>query len=329
MIPSLVVTEIRSALVEYLASTFALADDEVRDALSSFLEDQADGIFRGPYLKVATPFRSVDEGWESPLEWLPDGFTPYAHQATAFERLSANDGRKPAPTLVTTGTGSGKTECFLFPVLDHCARMRQAGQQGIKALILYPMNALASDQAGRIAERIHAEARLAGVTAGLYVGEAGRHTTMSAESIIDKRETLRAEPPDILLTNYKMLDFLLLRSDDRELWSANTPDTLKYVVLDEFHTYDGAQGTDVAMLLRRLGATLGMAAPGRPLGGAVPVATSATLGTGAGAVTELRDFAGKVFGTDFDDASVIGETRQTAEEACGITDYRLPHPRGG
>ncbi len=326
MIPSLVVTEIRSALVEYLASTFALADDGVRDALSTFLEDEADGIFRGPYLKVATPFRSVDEGWEPPIEWLPDGFTPYAHQAAAFERLSTSGGGTPSPTLVTTGTGSGKTECFLFPVLDHCARMRQAGQEGIKALILYPMNALASDQAGRIAERIHTEARLAGVTAGLYVGEAGRHTAMSAESIIDKREALRADPPDILLTNYKMLDFLLLRADDRELWSANTPDTLRYLVLDEFHTYDGAQGTDVAMLLRRLGASLGMATTDRPLGNAVPVATSATLGTGTEALTELREFAGKVFGVEFDETSVIGETRQTAEEACAPTDYRLPIP---
>ena len=57
-----------------------------------------------------------------------------------------------------------------------------------------------------------------------------------------------------------MLDFLLLRREDRELWASNGPDTMQYVVLDEFHTYDGAQGTDVAMLLRRLGATLGMAA---------------------------------------------------------------------
>ena len=78
------------------------------------------------------------------------------------------------------------------------------------------------------------------------------------DHLIDKRDTLRADPPDILLTNYKMLDFLLLRREDRNLWAANEPETLRYVVLDEFHTYDGAQGTDVAMLLRRLGRTLGM-----------------------------------------------------------------------
>ena len=327
MIPSLVATEIRAALVEYLASTFALADDEVRDAVSEFLQDQAEGIFRGPYLKVRTPFRSVDPNtWTSPIDSLPDGFVPYEHQAKAFERLATAEGRTPSPTLVTTGTGSGKTECFLLPLLDHCARMRAAGQQGIKAVILYPMNALASDQAGRIAEAIANNPMLAGVTAGLYVGETGRHSNMGPDHLIDKREVLRVDPPDILLTNYKMLDFLLLRQEDRDLWAVNEPDTLQYVVLDEFHTYDGAQGTDVAMLLRRLGATLRMATDEAPLGSATPVATSATLGSGAGAIAELCGFATKIFGANFDEQSVIGETRQTIQEACGAPDYLLPIP---
>lgn len=329
MIPSLVVTEIRSALVEYLASTFALADEDVRDALSSFFEDEADGIFRGPYLKVRTPFRSVEPGWRSPLEWSPDWFVPHAHQARSFERLASSSALGPRPTLVTTGTGSGKTECFLYPILDHCGRMRAEGQLGVKALILYPMNALASDQAGRLARLIHSEPRLAGITAGLYVGAAGRWSSMGPDHLIDQRNVLRDEPPDILLTNYKMLDFLLLRPEDRNLWAANRPDTLRYVVLDEFHTYDGAQGTDVAMLLRRLGATLAMAQPGAPLGACTPVATSATLGTGPGALRELREFAGKVFGVDFDETAVIGETRQTPEEACAETDYFLPIPAPG
>ncbi|WP_395155595.1 DEAD/DEAH box helicase, partial [Ilumatobacter sp.] len=326
MIPSLVVSEIRSALVEFLATTFSLSDDGVRDELTRFLNDRDDGIFRGPYLRVRTPFRAVDDRWQSPLEWLPDSFTPYLHQAAAFDRLSSADGREPQPTLVTTGTGSGKTECFLYPLLDHCARQRALGKPGIKALILYPMNALASDQAERIAGLIHNEARLAGLRAGLYVGESGRHSTMGEDHLIDKREVLRSDPPDILLTNYKMLDFLLLRREDRNLWAANDADTLQYVVLDEFHTYDGAQGTDVAMLLRRLGRTLDMNQPDRPLGSAAPVATSATLGTGADALDELRSFAGKVFGTEFARDSVIGETRQTVEEACSDIDYLLSIP---
>ncbi len=329
MIPSLVVSDIRSSLVEYLSSTFALSDDDVRDELSQFLTDPAEGIFRGPYLRVRTPFRAVDESWRPPLDWIPDGFVPYQHQADAFDRLATGNGHIAQPTLVTTGTGSGKTECFLYPILDHCARERAAGKPGIKALILYPMNALASDQAGRLAELLYNERRLGGVTAGIYVGGEGGKTTMGPDHLIEKREALRADPPDILLTNYKMLDFLLLRREDRDLWATNGPDTLRYVVLDEFHTYDGAQGTDVAMLLRRLGRTLGMATPERPLGSAVPAATSATLGSGAGAATNLREFATKVFGAEFDEDSVIGETRQTVDDACLDIDFDLPVPDPG
>ena len=106
----------------------------------------------------------------------------------------------------------------------------------------------------------------------------------------------------------------------------DNPDTLQYVVLDEFHTYDGAQGTDVAMLLRRLGATLGAVEPGRPLGAATPVATSATLGAGASAGAELAEFAGKVFGVEFPPESVIGESRQSVDEACEPVNYELPIP---
>lgn len=117
MIPTLAAGEIRQALVDYLATTFDLADDDVRDTLSAFLIDPATGLFRGPYLRVRTPFRAVEPTWVSPLGWLPEWFVPYVHQAQAFERLTSLGGHAPRPTIVTTGTGSGKTECFLMPVL--------------------------------------------------------------------------------------------------------------------------------------------------------------------------------------------------------------------
>ena len=326
MIPSLVAGEVRRALVDYLATTFSLADDDVRDALEVFLTDPNQGIFRGPYLRVRTPFRPVGPEWQSPLGWLPEGLVPYQHQAAAFERLSTLGGRDPEATLVTTGTGSGKTECFLLPILDHCARQRDIGGKGIKALILYPMNALASDQATRIAGLIAEDPRLSGNTAGLYIGDNGTHTTMGPDHLVDERYALRTNPPDIVLTNYKMLDFLLLRREEHDLWAANEPESLRYIVLDEFHTYDGAQGTDVAMLLRRLGAALGMAEPDRPLGSAAPVATSATMGNERAAEADLREFATKVFGVEIGPEAVIGETRQTVDEACGPVDYELPIP---
>ncbi|HSA52671.1 MAG TPA: hypothetical protein VLH10_21510 [Yinghuangia sp.] len=85
----------------------------MRSALEAFLGDDEQGMFRGPFLRIRTPFARADDGWRELLEWVPPGFSPYAHQALAFERLSSLGGRTPQGTLVTTGTGSGKTESFL------------------------------------------------------------------------------------------------------------------------------------------------------------------------------------------------------------------------
>jgi hypothetical protein len=334
VIPSLVAEDLKRAVTEYLTTTFAIGDDETREELTRFLGGDSEGglpgIFRGPFVRVCPPFKAVEAGWSSPLGWSPRHFTPYLHQDRAHQRLSSTS-NEPKPTLITTGTGSGKTECFLHPILDHC--QRHQGEPGTKAIVLYPMNALATDQAGRIAEVIAGDERLEGVTAGLYLGEGSDgdfhgHGVMTAKSVITDRGAMRRIPPDILLTNYRMLDFLLLRGEDRELWASTGPDSLKYLVLDEFHTYDGAQGTDVAMLLRRLGIRLGLNRPGRPLGDVVPVATSATLGSGIDSES-MRDFAGRVFGTAFDPDSVIGEERQSADECLAPINYEAPIPQIG
>ncbi|GAA5117920.1 DEAD/DEAH box helicase [Haloechinothrix salitolerans] len=323
MYPSLLAEETKRAVTEYLSTTFALADDDARAALEDFLLDRDTGIFRGPYLRVRTPFHPVKRGWRSPLDWLPQGFRPYQHQARAFERLGTRDG--PAePTIVTTETGSGKTEAFLYPMLDHVVRAKARGETGIKAVVLYPMNALVTDQARRLAELLHDDPKLHGVTAGVYIGGEGKHTQATREHLVDSRGALRDEPPDILLTNYKMLDLLLLRPADASLWSQSTT-SLRYLILDEFHTYDGAQGTDVAMLLRRLGATLKVAEPGRPLGRITPVATSATLG-GATRAAELRTFAETVFDMPFPADSVITEDRLDAADVVPDVDFELTTP---
>ncbi|OPX17062.1 DEAD/DEAH box helicase, partial [Gordonia sp. i37] len=140
-LPSLLALETQDSIVEYLSTTFALSDPEAQQALRAFLADPQTGIFRGPYLKIRTPYQPVGTGWVSPLEWMPRGFRPFQHQAEAFRRLSTN-GTAAKPTIVTTGTGSGKTESFLVPLLDHCRRAAARGGKGIKAIILYPMNAL-------------------------------------------------------------------------------------------------------------------------------------------------------------------------------------------
>jgi ATP-dependent helicase YprA (DUF1998 family) len=311
LLPSLQAADLRRALADYLSTTFALTDDDVRATLESFLSSADGGIFRGPYVRLRLPFRPADGTWPVALDWYPEDFAPYGHQARAFERLSSKHS-PPEPTLVTTGTGSGKTEAFLYPILDHARRAKEAGQRGIKALILYPMNALANDQATRLANLLTSDDRLGGLTAGLYTGERKKQRTkVSKDGLITERTVMRDDPPDILLTNYKMLDQLLLRSGDVPLW-AGAESSLTYLVLDEFHTYDGAQGTDVAMLLRRLGAALGVAREGAPLGDVTPVATSATLGPGGDgpeASAAMREFAETVFGRPFDSDSVITEDR--------------------
>ncbi|WP_397518900.1 DEAD/DEAH box helicase [Rhodococcus pyridinivorans] len=321
---------IKASLLDYLGTTFALADPDARQVLDEFLQDPDTGMFRGPYVRLRLPFRPADEGWRDSLEWY-EGYTPYGHQAAAFARLSSynlDDTKpRPLPTLVTTGTGSGKTEAFLYPILDHVQRARRNGITGTKALILYPMNALANDQAARLAEMITGNPALGGITAALYTGEAGaKRTTVSADGLITDRDIIRDAAPDILLTNYKMLDQLLLRPADARLWKQSAT-SLQYLVLDEFHTYDGAQGTDVSMLLRRLGQTLkshwatnepGITAEDRerPLGIITPVATSATLGDGNDPTTML-EFARTVFGDEFTAESVVTESRLSLDEWVG------------
>lgn len=316
MIPSILASEIKWTVADYLDTTFSFQDDELGESLKNFLLHPGRGMFKGPYLSVRLPFLKAKEG-EKNLEVFPF-FTPYVHQLKSFERLSSKD-KNPLPTLVTTGTGSGKTECFTYPILDHCYRNQK---KGIKAIILYPMNALASDQAKRLAEMIQSDERLQHIRVGMYVGGQGTYKKMGPDHVIDDRETLRKDPPDILLTNYKMLDYLLIRPEDRSLWQHNKFETLKYLVLDELHTYDGAQGSDVANLIRRLKARLNIED-----GQVAMVGTSATIAGGdQNSAQTLTEFASSIFGEHFEDNSVILEERIRLDEFLNEETYYYDLP---
>lgn len=311
MLPSLLARDIQSGLKQFLVSGFEPADAFMHGLMSRFADDEA-GWLKGPYVQMGLPFVQGSAA-RTFFETFKTEHPGYSHQEQAWKRLSSL--HQAASTLVATGTGSGKTECFLFPLMDHCARARAAGEAGIKALVIYPMNALAIDQARRIAALVAQVPAFAGLRVGLYVGgiagKPGEGMVMTPTGVITDRDTLRKHPPDVLLTNYKMLDYLMLRPKDRKLWANNTPTTLRYVVVDELHTFDGAQGTDLALLLRRLRARLQVDKYHLICAG-----TSATLG-GSSDTAPLREYARQVFGVPFGADSVVTENRLSVDAFLG------------
>ncbi|MBT0110240.1 MULTISPECIES: DEAD/DEAH box helicase [Vibrio harveyi group] len=304
MLPSILSTQVVKGLQNYVRSAFTLNSAGFENTIDEFLA-QEDNLIKGPYVSIALPFRVSN----TPLDFFPHftlPFSPYAHQSIAYNRLTQSP---PQSTLVATGTGSGKTECFLYPVLNHCASETKQGNKGVKAIIIYPMNALATDQAKRFAKECAKNEGLQDVRVGLFVGGGDKDSVqkrMSSQSVITCKETLRADPPDILLTNYKMLDYLLMRPQDQSLWEHNTEGTLKYLVVDELHTFDGAQGSDLACLIRRLKYHLNANDQDFAC-----VGTSATVGD---ALAPLIDYASNIFDAPFDESSVIKEDRLAYQE---------------
>ena len=319
MLPLHQAYEVRTAVLEYLKATFRFKDAEVGKAFFQFIEDKDHGLFKGPYVSLKTPFVTAKDDEVIPLDIRPP-FTPHLHQVEAFKRLTTHNGHNPEPTLLTTGTGSGKTECFLYPVLDYVYQLnRHEVQRGVKVIIMYPMNALASDQAKRLAEVIYGNDDnhpLRGkVTAGLLIGEGTDKkdypTDMAHDHIIENRDTIVNTAPDIILTNFKMLDYALMQQRYTDLWHGNLnarEPMLRFIVLDELHTYDGAQGTDVANLIRRLKLKLNLQ-PGH----LVPIGTSATIGNGEESKSLLCDYAKDVFGEEFTEDCIIEEHRQSPD----------------
>ncbi|HEB63904.1 MAG TPA: DEAD/DEAH box helicase [Gammaproteobacteria bacterium] len=312
MLPGLLANEVTSTLREFIITGYETETWPFAGKFRQLVEEQNDGeaFIKGPYVSISLPFAKANNR----LDLFP-GFktqnAPYVHQERAWQRLRS-DGDA-VSTLIATGTGSGKTECFLYPLLHHC---QQTPARGVKAIVIYPMNALAGDQAKRFAKVISEAPDLRGrVRVGLFVGGGDRSAqkSMGPDSVITCKETLRDDPPDILLTNYKMLDFLLMRPKDQPLWQHNTPDLLRYLIVDELHTFDGAQGSDLAMLIRRLRARLNTDKHQLICAG-----TSATLGNeeqgSEDQKGELAQYAHDVFDADFDVNSIIGEQRQSLEE---------------
>ena len=247
---------------------FQLRDQLINDYASyasSFIEIQDERIFQKVH-------QSLAEGifWPDPLIQLNPSFQPggtvselvaqgilhpeceriftrgkerqqtiplqfHQHQLDAI--LTARAGKN---YILTTGTGSGKSLAYIVPIVDHV--LRRGSGRGIQAIIVYPMNALANSQAGELKKFLndgYPEGQ-GPVTFAVYTGQ----------EKMERRQAIIANPPDILLTNYVMLELLMTRPHERKL--IEQARGLRFLVLDELHTYRGRQGADVALLIRRV-----------------------------------------------------------------------------
>ena len=218
----------------------------------------------------------------------------YAHQAEAIRK--AKSGKS---YVLTSGTGSGKSLTYIVPIVDHV--LRRGPGNGIQAIIVYPMNALANSQNEELTKFL-----VTGYGDSVSPVRFARYTGQEKGP---EREEIRANPPDILLTNYMMLELLLTRREDRDLVRAARG--LRFMVLDELHTYRGRQGADVALLIRRCRLAFG----GDDM---ICVGTSATMASGGSAADRKREVASvaaTLFGTDVSADQVIEETleRSTPE----------------
>lgn len=215
----------------------------------------------------------------------------HTHQREAI--LKAKEGKS---YVLTSGTGSGKSLTYIVPIVDHI--LRRGSGRGIQAIIVYPMNALANSQDEELRKFLHR---------GYPEGKSPvRFARFTGQEKGDAREAIRSNPPDILLTNYMMLELLLTRTDDRELIRA--AQGLSFLVFDELHTYRGRQGADVALLIRRCRQAFG----GHDIN---YIGTSATMASGGTTLDQKREVAKvarSLFGVPFDASQVIGESLERA-----------------
>lgn len=237
---------------------------------------------------------AMDRPWgEAGREYrFPRDAKPYRHQLIAWQAL-LGPGYQSA--VVTSGTGSGKTECFMVPVLDRLARVRDAegALRGVRALFLYPLNALIQSQRERL--RAWTGPFDGDLRFCLYNGntpeEAKAELYRAAPNEVHDRATLRNNPPPILVTNPTMLEYMLVRAQDAPILDASQG-KLEWIVLDEAHNYVGSQAAELALLLRRVLHAFGTNADRVHF-----VATSATIGTGdATARRGLQEFLSRIAG---------------------------------
>ncbi|RXJ51085.1 DEAD/DEAH box helicase [Gelidibacter gilvus] len=318
-------TKTENRLTDAILSLWATGDKEMQDYFKYLLSEEpimAEAVFQNTFPweegqldfgETSTMFKkefieALDNIKEEDYRF-PKSRKPYKHQIRSWDMLL----NKNKSIAVTTGTGSGKTECFMLPVLQdihqHCNN-----QQGINAIFLYPLNALIASQR----KRMHAWcSALEGVSYALLTGDtpntSNRNDREKSLPQLISREQIRATPPQILFTNPTMLEYMLVRNADVPILE-KSKGKLRWILLDEAHTLTGSKAAEMALLIRRVADAFGVDV--NDLRFAI---TSATVGSGDG--NKLKKFMSGLCGIDEDKIEVISGTRVNTH----IKDSEIPN----
>lgn len=255
------------------------------------------GILSPTFVEALSSGR-IDKDLRFPLDRHP-----YKHQTKSWKTMLSDKGET---IVVTSGTGSGKTECFMIPVLQDIANRNE--KNCVQAIFLYPLNALMKSQQ----KRIHAwcSAMPEKITYAIYNGDTEKasrstnYTDLSLPQLIT-RPQIRQTPPQVLFTNPTMLNYMLVRSEDKEILE-KSKGKLKWILLDEAHTYTGSSAAELSLQLRRVLDAFGVTI--EQVNFAV---TSATIGDEKNPNTELKlkTFVSQLTGKPLDSIVVIGGKR--------------------
>lgn len=341
--------DVNRRFLNYQHTAFPLSDPDLSEQARKLLKGGVDfqPLIKGPYLSISKSFKwgrnlkdLAEQGIVHPaLPGLTNFPQMFLHQDKALESIM--QGRH---CLISTGTGSGKTESFLYPILNYCLQLRDAGAAaGVVAILVYPMNALAIDQLYRLRTMLAGS----GITFGMYIGTTAAdqnalrnvHRMKPNEGKKEYDELLKKfseneliqisppeeritenemsqSPPRLLLTNVKQLELLLTRAKDIQLFNYAP---LKFLVFDEAHTYSGIAGSEVSCLIRRI-----RALAGKTSDEVISIGTSATI-----VDSELGEKAGKIFahrffGIDPEKIDLIQEEYE--EEEFPISRYKPEIP---
>lgn len=320
--PIILTNNIRDGYLRYLLSSLNLKDTSLKN--SFYEEIKKFRYTNGPILEATPPFKEgckfndlIKEGLLNKTfekfiyEALPylKNKNLYSHQEESLRKIL--NGRN---LIISAGTGSGKTECFLIPIYNYLINKfeKEGLSPGVNALLLYPMNALANDQLNRLrtlSKIMEEKIPDLKITFGRYVGDTEEEQSKALEifkvmhpgeepvrSELLSRQEMRESPPNILITNYAMLEYLLLRPKDSPFFDGDLAKFWKFLILDEAHIYSGATGIEIAMLIRRLKDRVCNNISGE----LTCVATSATLTKNTNEFYKIADFANKLFGEKFE-----------------------------